>query len=288
MILTSCELPNQLLGDRSINYDINDYDFVLYHLFSSNSKYRDFYTRSRTTHPNRITIFDNSAYEYYIKGECLNMDEFRNAVSIFRPTFFILPDVLMDKNKTLDMVKWEIGEFYKSEICRFSIPIAVIQGNSIDDMLECVFTYKALGIKAIALPFHNSFLVGLGEEMKQNNTIPFRVFNTVYNKQINKDMLYALGRIRLVEILQLYLKSFNHIHLLGSHCPLEKMFYSKLDNIHIRTIDTGYPVKCAVCGYELFKEPSKPNIIIDDIMNKEFSEEEEKLIINNVKSFKNL
>ena len=27
-------------------------------------------------------------------------------------------------------------------------------------------------------------------------------------------------------------------------------------------MDTGYPVKCAIEGYELFKEPYKPNIII--------------------------
>jgi hypothetical protein len=54
----------------------------------------------------------------------------------------------------------------------------------------------------------------------------------------------------------------------------------------INTMDTGYPVKCAIEGYKLFKEPHKPNIIIDDFLNKDLDCKE--LIADNVLIFKNL
>ena len=51
-------------------------------------------------------------------------------------------------------------------------------------------------------------------------------------------------------------------------------------------MDTGYPVKCAIEGYELFKEPYKPNIIIDEFLNKELRFDCKQLICNNVTKFR--
>lgn len=52
-------------------------------------------------------------------------------------------------------------------------------------------------------------------------------------------------------------------------------------------MDTGYPVKCAIEGEVLGREKSKPNIIIDDFMLDEFSMSEQRLIEDNVNTFKN-
>ena len=53
-------------------------------------------------------------------------------------------------------------------------------------------------------------------------------------------------------------------------------------------MDTGYPVKCGYVGYELFKEPHKPNIIIDEFLDKILPEDTTELIAKNVIKFKNL
>ena len=75
-----------------------------------------------------------------------------------------------------------------------------------------------------------------------------------------------MGRIQFVRDAALLLKKFDHVHLLGSHCPYEKRMHPDW----IKTFDTGYPVKCGIAGCELFKESVKPDIIIDDFMTKEF------------------
>ena len=63
------ELPLCML---SCNNQLNEYDFVLFHLYESNQSYKEYFLNQRINHRDRIMIFDNSAYEYYIKGENFN------------------------------------------------------------------------------------------------------------------------------------------------------------------------------------------------------------------------
>ena len=58
-MITNSELPNTLLH---LNMELNDYDFVLYHLLKSNEKYKQWAYNQRKNHPNRMMILDNSAY----------------------------------------------------------------------------------------------------------------------------------------------------------------------------------------------------------------------------------
>ena len=100
-IQTCCELPNDLLG---VNKKLNDYDFVLYHLFISNQKYHDYYLNlSRNT--SRTIIFDNSAYEFFVKGVKLDIPQFMDAIQELHPQIALLPDVLMAKEATIQGVK---------------------------------------------------------------------------------------------------------------------------------------------------------------------------------------
>jgi hypothetical protein len=97
-MLINSELPICML-DR--NNDLNEYDFVLFHLYISNKEYREFYWKQRLSQPNRLMILDNSAYEFFIKGETLDMDTFVRVINELQPDMYILPDTLMNMDKTL-------------------------------------------------------------------------------------------------------------------------------------------------------------------------------------------
>ena len=91
MIKINSELPMCML-DKNNTY--NEYDFVLFHLYVSNTEYRNYYLNQRGTNPSRLMILDNSAYEFYVKGEQLDLQEFFEAICELKPDMYILPDGL--------------------------------------------------------------------------------------------------------------------------------------------------------------------------------------------------
>lgn len=279
------ELPNCML---SKNNELNEYDFVLFHLYITNDIYRRYYLNQRLEHPDRLMILDNSAYEFYIKGEELNLEEFYKVIIELKPDLYILPDTLMDKDKTIrntiDFMNM-YGTNIKQQVG--SNPLAVAQGKTFEDISECLDIYKDLGIINIAIPFHNSCF----KEHNINDShigLIIDVFKKWHNvKHINEDMMYAIGRIRFISKFHNKLMEFNHVHLLGSHDPLEKFVYKLLFlSQYISTMDTGYPVKCALSGWELGKEISKPNVIIDEFLDKDISHLIQCLIEKNINIFK--
>lgn len=266
MIKINSELPMCLLSE---NKRLNEYDFVLFHLYNSNPDYRIYYKNL-----SRFCILDNSAYEFYIKGEELNMDLYREAIDDLIPDFYILPDVLMNKDKTLELSK----KFLNKPINSLSPdPMGTLQGNTPEEMVECLKEYKKLGIRAIAIPFHNYFYT----EYKVDSDI--KEFFEEQFGMINKDHLYAMGRIQFMRDHKDLLEEMGHVHILGSHCPIEKVFYR-----NFQTMDTGYPVKCGIAGEKLFEEKEKPNIIIDDFMSIPLSPMTKALIIDNIEKFRRL
>lgn len=272
-MLINSELPLCMLNE---NETLNEYDFVLFHLYKSNKAYRDYYKGLRMTNPDRLMILDNSAYEFYVKGEELDMDEFYNAILELAPDIYILPDTLMNKEKTLQSVV----EFLDKYNIKCSTPMAVLQGNTVSEMLECSGAYKTLNIKYIAIPFHNRFFLELGERCGFDI---WYQFDENYGTLIGPDALYAIGRVQFMKDYGCLLQDFDHIHMLGSHCPYEKSFYKDY-----QTMDTGYPVKCAVNGEELGEEHFKPSIIIDEFFEKYLEERYKELIRLNMEKFKSM
>ena len=277
---TNSELPICLLGQ---NNDLNQYDFVLFHLYISNKDYRNYYRNQRTLFPGRLMILDNSAYEFFVKGEELDLEEYFHVICELKPDMYILPDVLMNKEKTLNGVeeflnKYGVRVLEKSPMSR---PLAVVQGNSYLEFSECLVRYSCWGITRIAIPFHNSFFKEIG--MAVNSNIQTGFLNWHNTTIVTDDMLYAMGRVKLVHDMKEALDKFEHIHLLGSHDPFEKTFYNWVD-----TMDTGYPVKCAIAGFEFGKEPHKPDVIIDEFLNDELEGEIKSLIKKNVRIFRDL
>lgn len=272
------ELPLCMLD---LNNDLNEYDFVLFHLFESNIKYKEYYLNQRIKYPERLMIFDNSAYEYFVRGEQLNLKNYSEAICELKPDIYILPDVLMDKKKTAELVS-EFMSYYCDEICSktnsLSQPMAVIQGDSEEEFVEMMEFYKSINIKNIAVPFHNSFFKKMGNQFPEKH-----IFYSTYSK-ITEDILYALGRIKFMKDYgQILNKRFEHVHILGSHCPLEKVYYKNFN-----TMDTGYPVKCGIKGIMLGNEQEKPDVIIDEFLENEFEQNIKDCIIHNVTIFKNL
>ncbi len=283
-MLINSELPNQMLKH---NTNLNQYDFVLFHLFRENDFYRKYFLDLRKSHigSNRTMILDNSAYEFFIKGEELDLDKYKDAILELDPDYYILPDTLMDINKTLTAVKNFVDKYNGILNCfsGYNTPIAVIQGNTEDEMIKCFHEYVDMGLNHIAIPFHNSFFKELGGRFGNNDSI-LHYFTSKYNvKNPTEDMLYAAGRIRFISKNINKLSGSSYIHLLGSHCILEKNFLKVYDVI--KTMDTGYPVKCAMEHYELFNEPHKPHCIIDEFINKDISKSEEDLIRKNMERF---
>lgn len=288
MIQINSELPVKMLNR---NLMLNDYDFVLFHLFETNEEYRKYFLNLRATRPDRKMILDNSAYEFFINGLTLNTDFYVDTIRFLDPDYYILPDVLMDKEKTLESVKEFVDKYNNTLNCfsGWSIPIAVLQGNTPEELIDCYNIYNDMGLDHIAIPFHNSFFKDMGKDERESHHIYIisRFANQygIDQNNITDDMWYAIGRIKFIYKYGIDLNKATYIHLLGSHCPYEKCFYSAEN---IKTMDTGYPVKCALEGYELFKEPHKPNIIIDDFIDKIIYDEEKNLIMCNMKKFRDI
>ena len=134
-----------------------------------------------------------------------------------------------------------------------------------------------MGIDYVGIPFHLSFYKGYHKYDDVTHE-----FLTTY-EECNDDLLYAMGRVCWMRDYEEFLKHFDKVHLLGSHCPLEKLFYKDF-----YSMDTGYPVKLGITNCNIFEEKEKPNIIIDEFLDKELTENQINTIINNVKKFKNI
>lgn len=276
---TNSELPLALLD--SLNEELNDYDFVLYNLYRDNDRYREYFLDMRQREPDRLMILDNSAYELYIKGEELDPMDYLRVINELHPDIFIIPDTLMSKSQTTASLDRWIGDGWINEAWKAgALPLAVAQGSTSIELAECLKEYKETGISCVALPFHNTFF----RDMIMDPGILDWMKEALDTEIETDDMLRAAGRVQWIRDNEDLLKSFGYVHLLGSHHPLEKAFYNDLP--YIKSMDTSYPVKCALEGYVLFQEPSKPNTVIDDWLEMDISQDTRKLIVYNVQKFK--
>jgi hypothetical protein len=294
MIKINSELPITML--EKYNMELNAFDFVLFHLYVSDPNYRSYFNRMREEYPERTMILDNSAYEFFIKGETLNLDEYEKAIIDLNPDYYLLPDVLMNKSQTVQNALTfkvnhirNIEKYFENTDEGAPKPIAVAQGNSIDEFNSCLITLFNMGFTNIAIPFHNSFFKDEFDEC--DGDIAYQLSTAGY-QICTEDVRYAMGRAMWMKHYGMNILSpngqnrYTKLHFLGSHCPAEKKYYEILP-LENTTMDTGYPVKCAIEGVELGFEKKKPSIIIDDFMNDELPEAIKSLIVKNVNKFKN-
>ncbi len=283
-ILTNHELPYCMLEEYNKEY--NDYDFVLFHLYISDEAYRGYYLTMRESDPDRMMILDCSAYEYYVSGKEFNNEEYNNVIFELKPDYFIIPDVLMDKDKTVknaydwvDIINDTVNKF--SDIK--SKPMYVPQGETIYEFFDCLELMRLIFPNEKAcIPFHNKFFYELGS---LDTDLTKRIKECLWGKKHHvptEDDKYAIGRCVVIDMISHWEIDNGRleVHLLGTHNPVELQWMSYYDNI--RTYDTGYPVKLGISEVLIGHEVEKPNVIIDDFYHKQLNKKEISFILYNI------
>lgn len=209
--------------------EYTDYDYALVHLFEDEEigkPYFDFFVES--LNQGRRVILDNSIFEL---GTAFEPLKFIDWVKKLMPTEYIIPDVFRDSKATLEKVdEWFsiLEESNSMDILENCKAIAVVQGNSFEDCVEC--WWKLLSDKRIykiAIPFDFPWYQEWGGTA-------------------NKELAFMEGRKRFMERLGQYNKpcTFKPFHLLGCALPQEFEYYSNTPWLkkQIETIDTSNPV----------------------------------------------
>jgi hypothetical protein len=194
-----------------------DYDYALVHLFDESPEYLAMFEKARDA--GREIILDNSIFEL---GTAFDMDRYAEWIERFRPTWYIIPDVLQNSSGTLRNVRTWMEKYS-------DLPgkkIAVVQGKSYIEIASLYQEFDKLDIDMIAFPFDFSLYEGL---------VPHS----------NKLVSWMLGRVTLLGKLKANgaINPSRKHHLLGCSLPQEFMFYKEADNMDwIYSLDTSNPV----------------------------------------------
>lgn len=244
-----------------------DYDYCLIHLIEESKEYKDYFYNNTAVRNNsyfnsinariRPIILDHSVFEL---GEAFESTKYEFYIRDLNPDIYIMPDVLGNKEATLDNAK----EWNEKEFERYSM--AVVQGQSMDELVECYQEFLELDIDAIAIGFNHNFMI---------------------NDESTRDWDQANGRIRLIK----YLKekkiwdNTKYHHLLGCSLPLE--FAHPVYHNSINSVDTSSPVLHGLLDidYDEFGMLEKRKIKVNELMYSTVYPEQIEKIVDNIKKF---
>ena len=257
----SHESPIALL-DRSRSY--NDYDYALVHLFDTEPTYLKFFKKSLKQ--GRHVLLDNSIFEL---GEAYDAKKFLSWIQELQPTEYIIPDVLEDSVGTMDNAQ-EWKDLYLPHVGK-SKSIGVVQGKTYHQIVQCYkYLDNLINVDKLAFSFDYSLYLELAPHP-------------------NKWMSYALGRIRLLNMLmedEVINVNKPH-HLLGCALPIEFLFY-RTGFEWLDTLDTSNPVVHGLMGIEY--EPAglidKQSIKLVDLLYRNLNDEDVVRILHNVEKFR--
>ncbi len=241
MIKIAHESPTDLFDEVQ---RLTDYDYCLVHLLEQNSRYRD--TFERAVKKGREVILDNSIFEL---EEAFEADRFALWVQRLKPTWYIVPDVLENAEKTMQ----QAADWFKNYSHVPDKSIGVVQGKTYQEIKDC---YRAMDeiakVDMIAISFDYSYY---------SDSIPHP----------NKYVSWMLGRVKLIGDLMrdnVINKDKKH-HLLGCGLPQEFSFYKHNDYNFIYSLDTSNPVVHGIKGIKYgpeglwSKESQKLHELID-------------------------
>jgi hypothetical protein len=246
---------------------ITDYDYCLVHLLDESEKYRDYFFRQKKA--GRRIILDNSIFEL---GTAFDHAKYEQWIVKLEPFIYIMPDVLGDLDATVENANvWSKKKFN-------SRPMAVVQGQSMDELTTCYTKFIHLGINTIAIGFNHDFFV---------------------RDESTRDWDQANGRIKFVQHLlnKFYWnggafindgEGFYH-HLLGCSLPVE-FCHSIYQSVHINSIDTSSPVLHGLLGvdYEPLGILTKKKIKMNDLIHANVTSEQLQKIIANIHTFSDI
>lgn len=268
------EAPICLLEDID---KVTDYSYFLVHLFEENEEYLNW--ARKITSSERESILDNSIFEL---GTAFDMHKFAKWIKDIKPTYYIIPDSLGNKEKTIEL-------FNCFRDAYGDLPgksMAVAQGKTYEEFVDC-YKYLVDKVDKIAIPFDFTFLEDL--------------FNSKYpafkdRPLINTLTKLSLGRVILIDKMLsegIIDKNKKH-HLLGCFLASEFAAYKDRQKFSfIDSIDTSNPVVAGLKGekYKLINESDwsldyKPKEKLFTLINNDVSDLQKELIFFNIEKFK--
>lgn len=212
---------------------LTDYDYLLVHLLDESEEYARWALNST-----RMTILDNSIFEL---GTPHDWDRYRHWIEKLEPTYAVLPDALDDAETTLaNLDAWFTHRRYP----KWTKYMAVVQGRSLDEVLECYRAYVADSrIDLIGISFDSE------------------AFNTMIEPEgLTQDEVFMMGRIALIKMLTQEGSAVTPkpLHLLGCALPHELQHYR--GNASIASIDTSSPVVHGLAGIRFGPEPLREKV----------------------------
>ena len=194
-----------------------DYDYALVHLFEESPEY---YSKFENALKNgREVILDNSIFEL---GTAWDSDRFAYWVNRLLPTWYIIPDVLDNKDGTIESFE----KFEKRWPNLQGKRIAVAQGSSYEELVECYNYFKNHSrVDKIGLSFNHPFYQEMFAEESSNK----------YEAMV-KGRQWTINQMLANNIIN---KDKPH-HLLGCGLPQEFEVY-RFDS-WIDSLDTSNPV----------------------------------------------
>lgn len=260
-----------------------EYDYALVHLFDTNKEYFDFFKNSIKN--GRQVLLDNSVFEL---EEPFDPDKFVYRINELNPTWYIVPDFLDDKNKTIKSMKVWIKK-YLPKVKTNSKIIGSIQGKTIQDLTECYcFMAHNKNVDKIAITFNAIAFDEICPDITQEK-IDLDSKENIDKKNLQ---VWMEGRQRFITklVIEGYWNNEKPHHLLG--CGYMREFnYPLYHRINIETLDTSNPTIYGLNNLKYDKvlgNTQKPKMKLCDHLSDVLSEEQKDLIRYNVKTFRKI
>lgn len=239
---------------------LTDYNYALVHLLDENRAYRDKFMSLSSE--GREIILDNSIFEL---GTAFNSDVFVDWVKDLQPTWYIIPDALEDKDKTLD----QFDDWMTRHDSAPGKKIGVVQGKNIDEVIEC-YNHMVKYVDKIAISFDYSF------------------FESMFPYEQSKYISWLKGRVHLLHTLLkagVIDQSKPH-HLLGCGLPQEFLYYRHYE--WIDSVDTSNPVVHGIMRkpYKAHGLDDKESIKLCELIDTEIDESQFNIIKYNISMFR--
>jgi hypothetical protein len=262
MIKTAHEAPKAIFPEVQ---KLTDIDYALVHLFEEDEEY--FNKFKKAVEDGREVILDNSIFEL---GEAFDAERYAYWIEKLKPTWYIVPDALENRNKTMKQMElWNAK--YKD-----SLPgkrIGVVQGKTYAQLLSCYkYMNESADVDMIAISFDYSFY---------ERVMPYP----------NKYVAWALGRVSLLARFMneegLLNKDKPH-HLLGCGVPQEFEYYRRAGYDWIYSVDTSNPVVHGIKDIRYTDQGlwDKESQKLFTMINSEVSEEQMEVIRYNIEKFR--
>ena len=285
-MLVSHESPISMLEDSRY---YNDYDYALVHLFETQPEYYSFFKQSLLQ--GREVLLDNSIFEL---GHAFDPEKFAKYVRELNPTYYVVPDVLEDSQKTM-------ASFHKFKMQYPDLPgltIGVVQGKTYQQLVQC-YKYMSAHADYIAISFDYYWYKTIGhyEPVDRPHVVMDVEDKSLYDKLHKQDQhrtvleLLADGRRKFINML-IDDGIWNHNkphHLLGNSLPQEMKHYTGIKSI--RSVDTSNPVVAGIKGIRYIKDygmTQKPSTMLADLIGHEVTDDEKFDINYNVQQYKQL